>query len=151
MSKLEPWEDIGPTVGVNPKDAAGSAKVGTQAIPENVIMLLGLAMMEGARKYGRHNFREVKIRASVYKEAFDRHTKAWWEGEDIDPDSGLPHIIKAMATLTVLADSYDRGYLYDDRPPALPAGWMNKLNALAAEIIARYPDPKPPHTEKKNV
>jgi hypothetical protein len=137
--------------GVNPKDAVGSNKVALSAIPANVLQELGLAMQEGARKYGRHNFREVKIRAEVYYDAVMRHMMAWWEGEDIDPDSGLSHITKAIATLTVLRDSMMRDMVYDDRPPKMPDGWVNELNKKAAALVTKYPESKLPHTEKKNV
>ena len=99
---------------------------------------MGLAMLEGAVKYGGHNYRVAGVRASVYYDAARRHLDSYWEGEDIDPDSGLPHIIKAMACLHVLRDSQLMGNHTDDRPPRLPNGLDTKqLNAKAAEIIER--------------
>ena len=78
----------------NPKDAVGIKKVPLSTVSSKVIMEMGLGMLEGARKYGRHNYRVAGVRASVYYDACMRHLMAWWEGEDIDPDSGLHHIIK---------------------------------------------------------
>ncbi|MDE2107524.1 MAG: hypothetical protein KGL39_60585, partial [Patescibacteria group bacterium] len=101
----------------NPKDAVGIAKAGTSCVPQNVIAELGVAMQEGALKYGRHNYRAAGVRASVYYDACRRHVDDWWEGEDIDPDSELSHVTKAIATLTVLRDSMMRGNWVDDRPP----------------------------------
>lgn len=130
----------------NPKDAVGVKKVPFSTIPAPVLAEVGLAMLEGARKYGRHNYRTAGVRASVYYDALLRHVTAWWEGEDIDPDSGLSHIVKAIACLVVLRDSMYRGNWQDDRPPAVEEGWQKKLNELAAEIIVKYPDAVDPHT-----
>lgn len=128
----------------NPKDAVGIAKVPQSVISRLVLGELGLAMFEGARKYGRHNYRVAGVRASVYFDAVNRHMDAWWEGEDLDPDSGLSHVTKAIATLVVLRDAMIQDKFTDDRPPpAKDAGWMVKLNQLAAALIAKYPDPKP--------
>lgn len=136
--------------GVNPKDAVGTKKVPASCIPAPVIAELGVAMLEGALKYGRHNYREVAISASVYYDAVvARHMALWWEGEDIDPDSGLSHITKAIATLVVLRDSMMRDNWNDDRPPKTKDGWMDDLNKKVVELAAKYPDPKPPHRQKK--
>ena len=39
------------TKEINPKDAVGIAKAPLSTVPANVFMEVGLAMMEGARKY----------------------------------------------------------------------------------------------------
>ena len=131
----------------NPKDAVGTKKAPLSTLPAPVMFELGLALLEGARKYGRHNYRIAGVRASVYYDALMRHLGAWWEGEDIDPDSGLSHVIKAMACLVVLRDSMLIGNWKDDRPPKLKAGWVAELNKKAADIIEKYPDAKEPYTE----
>jgi len=123
----------------NPKDRIGCMKAPTHYISSPVMFEMGLAMLEGAIKYGGHNFRVAGVRASIYFDAAKRHLDSYWEGEDIDPDSGLPHIIKAMACLHVLRDSQLMGNHTDDRPPRLPNGLDTKrLNAKAKEIIERH-------------
>lgn len=126
----------------NPKDAVGIRKVAMSAIPAQPLMEMGLAMMEGARKYGRHNYRIAGVRSSVYYDAALRHLMAWWEGEDVDPDSGLPHLVKAMACLCVIRDSTIRGNVVDDRPPSMDIGWQNELNKKASDLIDRLPNSK---------
>lgn len=102
---------------------------------------VGVAMLEGARKYGRHNYRVSGVRASVYYDAaVNRHMGPWWEGENIDPDSGLSHVTKAIASLTVLRDAMIRGKMVDDRPPGT-VGYLQHLNKITKEIIERTPDP----------
>lgn len=133
------------TKPTNPKDAIGSTKTPFSTLSMRVIAEVGVAMLEGACKYGRHNYREAGVRASVYFDAVTaRHLSAWWEGEDIDPDSGLSHVTKAIAGLMVLRDSMLAGNWIDDRPPKAEPGWLVALNELAAAIVAKYPNPKPP-------
>lgn len=133
----------------NPKDAVGTGKVpGISVLPQRVLGEVGLGMLEGARKYGRHNYRVAGVRASVYVDAVWRHLAAWWEGEDIDPDSGLSHVTKAIASLFVLRDGMMQGNWEDDRPPAC-APWTSEQNAKAAAIVAKHPDAKEPWTQKR--
>ena len=127
----------------NPKDSVGIKKTPFSTMSAPVFAEVGLAMLEGARKYGRHNFRETGVLASVYYDATLRHMTDWWEGEDIDPDSGLSHVTKAIASLMVLRDAMIFNKFYDDRPPQAPTGWQKEMNRKAAEIIEKYPDPKP--------
>lgn len=126
----------------NPKDAVGTKRVPFSTVPAGPIAEVGLAMLEGALKYGRHNYRAVGVRTSVYYDAALRHLTAFWEGQDIDPDSGLPHITKAMACLLVLRDSQIMGNVVDDRPPSYTENWQADLNNKASALIDKYPNPK---------
>jgi hypothetical protein len=137
------WKDT------NPKAAFGDKKAPFSTVSAPVLAEVGVAMLEGALKYGRHNYRVSGVRASTYYDAALRHITAWWEGEDIDPASGLPHTVKAMACLMVMRDAELQGLLNDDRPPRTPAGWQDVLNKQVEELKRKYPNPKPPHTEKK--
>lgn len=133
----------------NPKDAVGVAKAPLSVIPSQVLMEVGLAMMEGARKYGAANYRVAGVRSSVYYDATMRHLIAWQEGQDTDPDSGLSHITKAITSLVVLRDAMMNDMLNDDRPPKAK-NWDQKLiqfNDAAKKLLDRYPDGKIPYTE----
>ena len=132
----------------NPKDAVAIGKVPMSCISGPVLMEVGLGMMEGALKYGRHNYRAVGVRASVYFDALQRHMWAWWEGEDIDPDSGINHISKTIADLTVLRDSMIRSNWTDDRPPKTNPEWIRDLNKAATALLEKYPDRKEAIIEK---
>lgn len=133
----------------NPKDAIGIKKAPLSTLPAHVILELGTAMLEGAAKYGRFNYRAIGVRASVYYDALQRHILAWWEGEDIDPDSGLPHVTKAMSCLLVLRDAMHQGKLEDDRPPKSQP-FIDGLNQRAADILERYKDKQVTHYTAKN-
>jgi hypothetical protein len=128
----------------NPKDAVGVRKVSFSVVPQNVMAEVAVGMMEGAAKYGRHNYRGVGVRHSVYYDATRRHIDAFWEGQDTDPDSGLSHLTKAICSLLVWRDSCARGNDVDDRPP--PAGdYLTELNKRAGEILDRHADKNPKH------
>lgn len=134
----------------NPKEALGIAKVPMHCVPSAPLLEVALAMMEGGRKYGTHNYREMGVRVSTYYDAVMRHIIAWWEGEDIDPDSGVHHVVKAIACLFVLRDSMCMGNCKDDRPIKYAGGLdMSKLNKLAEGLIEKYPTCAKPFLEKK--
>ncbi len=132
----------------NPKEMFGILKAYFSVIPVRVMVALGVAMLEGALKYGRFNWRTVGVNASTYYDAASRHLTWWWAGQDIDPDSGEHHLVKAMACLTVVLDSMYEGNLNDDRPPPDQGidEWTKGVNAKIAALIAKYPDPKAPLT-----
>lgn len=136
------------TKETNPKDAIGVRKSPMSCVSSPVVLEMGLGMMEGGRKYGRHNYRVAGVRASVYYDAAMRHMMDWWEGTDIDPDSGLSHISKAMSALHVLRDAMMNDMWTDDRPPKFKnREWLKQMNEKAGEIIDKYPVSLPPFTE----
>ena len=57
----------------NPKDVVGASKPPQAVVSQLVMMELGVAMLEGTCKYGRHNYREAGVRASIYYDATRRH------------------------------------------------------------------------------
>lgn len=132
----------------NPKDAIGSHKVPFSVIPCPVLAEMALGMAEGGCKYGKWNWRAIEIEAEAYYNAAQRHLMAWWEGEDIDPDSGLNHVTKVLTTLTVLRDAMLQDKWHDNRPLRSRAGWMKDANERAAAICDKYPNPVAPFTEK---
>jgi hypothetical protein len=130
----------------NPKDIVGSNKVPLHLFPTTAIALGAMAFLEGAVKYGRSNFREVGVRSSIYYDAARRHLDSWFEGEDIDPDSGIDHLGKALACIAVLIDAKAADKLNDDR--MVQGGYgamMAQLTPLVAEIKARHADKSPKH------
>lgn len=133
----------------NPKDAVGTKKWRQYCVvPKTVIWELGVALLEGARKYGRHNYRVAGVRASVYLDAANGHMDQWWEGEDVDEDSGISHLTKAIASLTVLRDAMIRGKMVDDRPPKCDLDQIRgDLQEAVDHIFERVPEAKPAYVE----
>lgn len=140
--------DINKIKESNPKDAIGVTKTPFSTLSMPVLAEMGVGMLEGGVKYGRHNYRVIGVRASVYFDATLRHVFKWWEGEDIDPDSNISHLTKAMTSLHVLRDAEIHGKMFDDRPPRTPDGWMSLMDAVVKELRQKYPEPKEPYTQE---
>lgn len=136
----------------NPKESLGIKKVPTHVVPTAAYLYFALAMMEGGRKYGSHNYREMGAKYSTYIDAMERHRLQLLEGENIDPESGLPHLAKIMGCCGVLLDSIEMGNAIDDRPIMYPGGLdIRKFNELAAQIIEKYPNCVEPFTQIRHL
>jgi hypothetical protein len=103
--------------GENPKDRVGQTKPPLHLIPPAAEILEAMVMALGAKKYGPFNWRESKIKASVYVAAAKRHLAQWVDGQDDDAESGVSHLAHARACLGILLDALATGHLVDDRPP----------------------------------
>lgn len=133
----------------NPKDGVGIRKWRQfVTVPFTVVAEVGAAMLEGGMKYARHNYRVAGVRASVYVDAAIGHVMQWWEGEDLDPDTKLSHITKAIASLVVLRDAMIQDMLNDDRPPKAKLDKVRAdLQTVVDEMFDKYPESKAPVTE----
>lgn len=83
-----------------------------------------LAMQQGADKYGPYNWRKNKVSSMTYVAAAKRHLDQFLDGENIDPESGFPHLAHAIASLGILIDALETGNLIDDRPARGAAGQL---------------------------
>ena len=61
----------------------------------------------GATKYGEDNWREVPNARRRYFAALLRHVLAWYRGEKLDPETGLPHLAHALCCVLFLAELDD--------------------------------------------
>lgn len=116
--KAEPEEPTQTAVDhkpTNPKDAISSKKLPIHLWPTTATALGSIGLLEGMMKYGRSNWRESGVRASVYFDAALRHFYDWFEGNDTDPDSGAPQLAHVLACLAIIVDAEATGSLVDDR------------------------------------
>lgn len=120
------------TKPTNPKDAIGSDKLPLHLWPTTASIVGSLALLDGALKYGRSNFREIGVRSTIYYDAAIRHLQAWMEGEDKDPDSGVLHLGHALACIAILIDAEAAGKLNDDR--CIPGGYRKLVTELTPEV-----------------
>ena len=129
----------------NPKEAIGTRKPRFYSgLPANVTREVTIGVMEGAMKYGRHNYRIAGVNASTYIDATIGHLLDYWEGQDIDPDSNLHHITKAIASLYILRDAQMRNMCEDDRPPKSDVeGDTLRLQTIVDKLFQKYPNPEP--------
>lgn len=134
------------TKDTNPKDAIGSTKIDLGLVPDTLLVYAALGFTEGALKYGRYNWRIAGVRASIYRAALQRHLVKWWNGEEADPVTGVPHLASALCCIGILIDSSQVGNLNDDRPPSI-AGigqWVDEIEKDVAHLKQLHAD-KSPH------
>lgn len=117
------------TKDTNPKDLIGSDKLPLHLWPTTATAMGCLALLDGMGKYGRQNWREFGVSASIYVAACKRHLDAWFEGEEHATDSGVPHLSHALACLAIIVDSQAQGKLIDDRA-YMGAGYLKLVDAL---------------------
>lgn len=130
----------------NPKDCVGSDKVPVHLWPASATILGSLGMMDGMLKYGRSNYRAIGIRDSIYHDAILRHEFARFEGEDLDPDSGLPHEAHLLACLAIIVDAKANGKLFDDR--MFRGGYRQLIDEMTPHVKRlkdKYKDRSPKH------
>jgi hypothetical protein len=119
LRESEPTALAGPRAqpdSTNPKDLIGDLKPQIHLVPAALQIQAALAMANGAAKYGPYNWRENRVRATVYVSAIQRHLLAWLDGEDIADDSGVSHLGHIAAGVGILLDAEATGNLIDDRP-----------------------------------
>lgn len=134
------------TKPTNPKDSIGSDKAPLHLWPTTATLLGSMALLDGACKYGRSNYRVMGVRASIYADAAKRHLDKWFEGQDKDGDSGLSHLAHVLACAAILVDAEAAGKLIDDRN--VEGGYialLDEMTALVPVIKAKYVDKTPHH------
>jgi hypothetical protein len=120
-----------PTDTTNPKDILGLKKVSLRLVPAALQIFVAKVMALGAKKYGPYNWRDKKVRHTVYLEAAQRHILQVLDGEDNDEESGMPHEAHAAACMGIILDARANGCLIDDRP----------IKGSAARLLKELTDP----------
>ncbi len=103
---------------VNPKTAAGAAKVQLALVSPAACRAEAAVLENGAAKYGLWNWRESNVPLMTYLHAMKRHIDAVIDGEDTDQESCQPHLAHVRAGTGIVLDALACGTLVDDRPPA---------------------------------
>jgi len=130
----------------NPKDAVGSTKLPLDLVPDTLSLFAAASFAEGASKYGSYNWRVSGVRASIYKAALERHLKKWWNGEDADEVTKVPHLASVIACAAIILDAGVVGKLTDDRPPkAEIAKTIAELETVVKHLYQIHAGLKPEH------
>ncbi len=90
-------------------------------LPAEALTAIAKALDYGAKKYSRYNYREGIEHHRILDAAL-RHLTAMLAGEELDPESGLPHLWHAMASLSMLE-------------------WM-RVNRPDLDTLYKYPEKK---------
>jgi hypothetical protein len=116
-------------VDTNKKTAAAIGKPKVSDVPPIAFYAMGAAMSDGAKKYGRFNWRATGVTASVFYDAMRRHLDDWYAGQDHATDSGIHHLAHMMAGGAIVLDAIAMNSLNDDRDNKGPlatasSNWM---------------------------
>lgn len=106
----------------NPKDASATTRLDLSLFPATARAYGALALTEGDLKYGGYNWRDAGVLASIYYAAAGRHLDKWFNGEECDPKTKVPHLANALACIALLIDAVEMKNLNDDRPPPADVG-----------------------------
>ncbi len=137
------------TKPTNPKDFLGAKKLPLHLWPTTATAMGCLGMLNGALKYGRSNFRAVGVRSSIYYDAARRHLDAWFEGEECDPDDGVPHLAAALSCIAIIVDAKAAGKLNDDRMLAAKyREFVDELTPHVTRLQKLHQDRNPKHYTK---
>lgn len=133
----------------NAKDRAASHRLDLTLFPMTAIAYGALGMTEGDCKYGGYNYRVGGVQASVYVAAAMRHLADWFNGQECDPKTGVPHIASALACGAILADAIECGVLVDDRPPEMNMkDLLDRFEQKVKTLHEMYPEGPNRYTEK---
>lgn len=86
-------------------------------IPARPLLELARVYTMGAKKYDDRNW-EKGIKWGRIFAAIMRHLWKFWRGEDIDDESGLPHVVHAAWGCFTILEYYHTHPELDDRPLA---------------------------------
>jgi hypothetical protein len=83
-------------------------------IPVEALAKVAQLYGNGAAKYEAHNWRRGYEWSKSYA-ALQRHANAFWRGEDIDAEMGLPHLAAVCFHALTLMTFMDEQPQFDDR------------------------------------
>lgn len=93
----------------------------------------------GATKYAPGNW----LKGQPWSVPFDsmmRHMAKWQRGEELDPESGLPHLDHALTNLIFLSAYRDVFPEGDDRWPAMRQGGIEPIKETTDHVDRREPE-----------
>lgn len=134
----------------NPKCAAATTRLDLTAFPMTALIYGALGCTEGM-KYGFFNYRVANVAASVYVAAALRHLTKWYNGEEADSTTKVPHLASVLACIAILVDAHEQGSLNDDRPPAntkVPM-LLARFEQVVQHLQGMTPNAVPRYTQKQ--
>ena len=110
--------------GWNPEDAQKSStgslrfnkgKAQIHQVPSSAITGMAEVLGYGETKYGKYNWAKGNDFSVPFDSAM-RHMLKFWDGEDLDDESGFHHLKHALTNLAILLEYYEKHPDMDDRP-----------------------------------
>lgn len=111
-------------------------------IPSEFSAEVARAFMHGEKKYGRYNYLNGMEWSRIVA-ALKRHVDAFWDGEDLDSESGYSHLGHAGACLAMLMVYKNRNLGTDNRykptvaqtNDEMPESWFKINNTKISAIL----------------
>lgn len=125
-----------------------SEKAPLHMVPEEGIIGAAEAFGYGAKKYERFNYKKG-IEYTRITDSLRRHTLAFLNGEDIDPESGLHHTKCILANAHMLEFMRVRRPEMDDRYKE-PDAIAKMTNEMIEDVFSAYNDLKKAQDEQAN-
>lgn len=88
-------------------------------IPFTLLNDVNKVLTHGAKKYGVNNWKKQDFKLHRAYNALLRHLFSFWDGQDIDPESGLSHLDHAMCNLLFMKYHFENTPGCDTRPCTL--------------------------------
>lgn len=94
----------------------GKKQAEMSAFDPRALLLVAKAAGFGSGKYGKYNYSKG-FEWSLSYDAMQRHMMSFWDGADVDPESGLSHLAHACWHALALLSFQLRKRGIDDRFP----------------------------------
>lgn len=91
-----------------------SDKLAWHLVPMHLLEGMVRVLMFGAKKYTAHNWRKGHHYSRITN-SLQRHLNAFQAGEEIDPESGLPHVDHILCNALFLSGAIREHKELDDR------------------------------------
>lgn len=85
-----------------------------ELLPSAPLLAIAEVLTFGAQKYAAHNWRQGFDQSRLIGAAY-RHLMAYNDGEDEDPESGLPHLAHLGCCVLFMLEQHLKGTGTDDR------------------------------------
>ena len=113
-------------------------KLRVDLLPPDALEALADIYTHGAKEYGDRNWEDGGFSWGRLFAAMMRHAWAFWRGEDMDPESGLPHAAHMTWNAMALLAYWLRGQGKDDRSPVVgylqhKEGWNDEQEVFKGQ------------------
>ena len=98
-------------MGINEGNKNDGGKTRLDLIPPEALEAVGKVLTFGMGKYDAHNWRGGINYSRLYAATL-RHMNSYWSGNDLDEESGLPHLSHSIVNLMMMLCTDEK---FDDR------------------------------------
>lgn len=132
--------DKHPTTASGAMRASIGTKIDTDLVPFELLVATAVGLGLGEFKYTARNFeRGLSYRSLI--NSIERHCKSLKDGEELDPDTGIPHYMLIASSTAMLVHNVMQGVVIDDRAvPKKPNLAIHELAELGQKELDKAID-----------